>query len=98
MIRLRLDDPMLASELLTFLRRCECDVEASGPATLEVALRHAIDVDAARSHLRAVPIREASALDLDEGPVREEWARMEVEAYLKVWCALHPDCSVELVA
>ena len=98
MIRLRLNDPMLASELLIFLRRCECDVEASGPATLEVALRHAIDVDTARSHLRAVPVREASALELEEGPVRDQWARMEVEAYLKVWRALHPDCSVELVA
>ena len=40
----------------------------------------------------------ALILDLDEGPVRDEWARMEVEAYLKVWRALHPDCSVELVA
>jgi len=97
-IRLRLDDPTLAAELLTFLRRCECDVAASGPATLEVALRHAIDVETARSHLQAVPVREASALDLDEGPIREKWARMEVEAYLKVWCALHPDCSVDLVA
>jgi hypothetical protein len=94
----RLEDPMLASELLTFLRRCQCEVEASGPATLEVGLRHAIDPVAARLHLRAVPTPATDALDLDEGPVRDEWARMEVEAYLKVWRALHPDCGVELVA
>jgi hypothetical protein len=30
--------------------------------------------------------------------VRDEWARMEVEAYVKVWQALHPAGRVELVA
>lgn len=38
----------------------------------------------------------------DEEPpaarIRDEWTRMEIEAYLKVWLALHPDGNVELVA
>jgi hypothetical protein len=38
------------------------------------------------------------AAELEESSVRDEWTRMEVESYLKVWCALHPECSVELVA
>jgi len=39
-----------------------------------------------------------AADDLDERPVRDEWARMEVEAYVKVWQALHPEGHVELVS
>ena len=38
----------------------------------------------------------------DETPpaarIHEEWSRMEIEAYLKVWLALHPDGDAELVA
>jgi hypothetical protein len=35
----------------------------------------------------------------DEGAsVRDAWTRMEVEAYVQVWLALHPDSAVELVA
>jgi hypothetical protein len=33
---------------------------------------------------------------IDERPIRDEWARMEVEAYVKVWQALHPEAKVEL--
>jgi hypothetical protein len=122
MVLLRLNDPMLASELVTFLRRCQCDVEHLGPTTFGVGLRHSIDVETAMQQLRAgrcyrcseeiepVLNRLGSPLCLDcrqglnghaaefEGTVRDEWVRMEVEAYLKVWCALHPECSVELVA
>jgi len=36
--------------------------------------------------------------DAAEGPIRDEWARMEVEAYVKVWQALHPADRVELIA
>lgn len=83
---------MLATELVAFLRRCQCDVDHLGPATLGVALKHAIDLEtAAQLH------REAGSNGLT-APVRDEWARMEVEAYLRVWCALHPECSVEVVA
>jgi hypothetical protein len=35
--------------------------------------------------------------EIDERPIRDEWAQMEVEAYVKVWQALHPDAKVELV-
>jgi hypothetical protein len=123
MVRLRIDDPMLAPELLAFLRRCECDVEHRGPTTLEVDLRHSLDIEMAMRQLRAgrcyrcageiepfikrlgsplcIDCRQSlngHAAELDEAPIREEWTRMEVEAYVKVWCALHPDCSVELVA
>ena len=41
-----------------------------------------------------------SAYD-DEPPaarIRDDWTRMEIEAYLKVWLALHPDGGLELVA
>lgn len=34
----------------------------------------------------------------DAGTLREDWARMEIEAYLKVWRALHPGATVEFVA
>jgi hypothetical protein len=123
MMELRLNDPLLASELVTFLRRCDCDVQHLGPSTLGVGLRHPIDVQTALQQLRAgrcylcaeeiepalaglgsplcLDCRQGSngrAAELEEGPVRDEWARMEVEAYLKVWCALHPECNVELVA
>lgn len=33
-----------------------------------------------------------------EGLIRDEWARMEVEAYVKVWQALHPAGRVEFIA
>jgi hypothetical protein len=33
-----------------------------------------------------------------EGSIRDEWTKMEVEAYVKVWQALHPAERVELVA
>jgi hypothetical protein len=36
--------------------------------------------------------------DLAESPIRDEWARMEVAAYVKVWQELHPAGRVELVA
>ena len=35
-VRLRLGDPMLAPELVVFLRRCQCEVDHLGPATLGV--------------------------------------------------------------
>lgn len=84
---------MLASELVAFLRRCQCDVDHLGPGTLGVELKHAIDLETAAQRLRGAAGSNGGA-----APVRDEWARMEVEAYLKVWCALHPECSVELVA
>jgi hypothetical protein len=119
MVQLRLNDTALASELGTFLRRCECVVEQLGPNTLGVAVRHGIDVDAAVRHLRAgrcyrcgdeiepavfglgsplcLDCREGSD-DVADGLIRDEWARMEVEAYVKVWQALHPAGRVELIA
>jgi hypothetical protein len=36
--------------------------------------------------------------NLAEVSIRDEWTRMEVEAYVKVWQALHPAERVELVA
>jgi hypothetical protein len=30
--------------------------------------------------------------------IRDEWTRMEVESYLRVWRALHPGAAVDLVA
>jgi hypothetical protein len=41
---------------------------------------------------RAEPRRDEDAI------VRDAWTRMEVEAYVQVWRALHPDSAVELVA
>jgi hypothetical protein len=35
--------------------------------------------------------------DVADGLIRDEWARMEVEAYVKVWQALHPAGRVELI-
>ena len=42
-------------------------------------------------------LKDVGATSVD-GPAREEWTRMEVAAYLRVWQALHPDGGVELVA
>jgi hypothetical protein len=41
---------------------------------------------------RADPLRD------EVTSVRDAWTRMEVEAYVQVWRALHPDSAVELVA
>lgn len=119
MVQLRLNDTALASELGTFLRRCECDVEQLDPNTLGVGVRHGIDIVAAVRQLRAgrcyrcgeeieptvfelgsplcLDCRHGSN-DIAEGSIRDEWTRMEVEAYVKVWQALHPAEHVELVA
>ena len=94
MVRLRVDDPTLASELLTFLRRCECDVDQLGPETLEVGLDRSLDLQLTMHRQR---VGDGHAVSLGDGPVRDEWVRMEIEAYLKVWCALHPGCGVELL-
>jgi hypothetical protein len=40
--------------------------------------------------------RHGSDDDAD-GLIRDEWARMEVEAYVKVWQALHPAGRVKLI-
>jgi hypothetical protein len=43
--------------------------------------------------------REGSSLSRRaEADIRDEWTRMEVESYLRVWRALHPGAAVELVA
>jgi hypothetical protein len=84
---------MLAPELVVFLRRCQCEVDHLGPATLGVGLKHAIDLETAAQQLKL-----HGATSGVTAPVRDQWARMEVEAYLKVWRALNPECSVELVA
>jgi hypothetical protein len=121
MVRLRLTDSTLVSELGTFLQRCECDVEQLGPEMLDVGVRHEIDLEVAlrrlggrRCHqcgeeiavsacpgsLRCVDcrhgLREFDAVEA-QSTIRHEWTRMEVEAYVKVWQALHPEGHVELV-
>jgi hypothetical protein len=121
MVRLRLTNSSLVSELGTFLQRCECDVVQLGPSLLDVGVRHEIDVEVARRQLgarrcyqceesagsvsrpgspRCVDCRhELREFDAAEArsPIRDEWTRMEVEAYLKVWQALHPEGHVEFV-
>jgi hypothetical protein len=121
MVRLRLSDDSLTTELVGFLRRCACQVESLGPATVGVSLEHPLDVDAAVRQLHArrcyrcgSPIEatlyrlgSAACQDCrdssrgappDPATVREEWTRMEIEAYLKVWQALHPEGRIDLVA
>jgi len=119
MVRLRLKDPAVTSELEAYLRRCECFVNQVGPRVLAVGIVNDVDAGAAVRHLRAgrcvrceAPIEElvfrlGSPLCLDcradphrdeNTSVRDAWTRMEVEAYLQVWRALHPDSAVELVA
>jgi hypothetical protein len=122
MVRLRLSDDSLTTELVGFLRRCECEVEHLGPATVAVGLRHPLDLDAAVRQLHAGrcyscgeeiesvlfrlgsgcchDCREETRAEQAPNParVREDWTRMEVEAYLRVWRALHPEGRIELVA
>jgi hypothetical protein len=119
MVRLRLTNSSFVSELGTFLRRCECDVEQLGPRMLGVGVRHEIDVEVARQlgALRCYRCEEIAGsvfpgsprcVDCRHGltefdaaearsPIRDEWTRMEVEAYVKVWQALHPEGHVELI-
>jgi hypothetical protein len=120
MVRLRLTNSSLVSELGTFLERCECDVEQLGPRMLDVGVRHEINIEAALRQLGALNcyqceeiagsvfpgsprcvdcrhgLREFDAAEA-RSPIRDEWTRMEVEAYVKVWQALHPEGHVELV-
>ena len=119
MVRLRLDDPSVALELVAFLRRCQCNVEHLGPTTVGVGLGHPVDVEAAVQRLqtglcydcgdvieealfrlgsgRCHDCRTGSGHRHPDSP-RERWTRMEVESYLKIWRAQHPDSRVELVA
>jgi hypothetical protein len=122
MLRLRLNDTTLASELEGFLRRCECVVEQLEPMLLSVGIAHEIDIATAVRQLQdGNCVKCGSAIEScvyllgsplclecrceslstaggGESEVREAWGRMEVEAYVKVWQALHPDSYVELVA
>jgi|SRR4051812_44473277 hypothetical protein len=122
MVRLRLQDPSSTPELVSFLRRCQCQVRDLGAATLGVGVGHDVDPDAAVRRLqsglccrcgkeiadslfrlgssRCHDCRDSTGVDRrsDTEALREDWTQMEVEAYLKVWQALHPDVGVELVA
>jgi hypothetical protein len=122
MVRLRLHDPSFTPELVSFLRRCECQVRDLGPAIVGVGVGHAVDPEAAVRRLRSGvccrcgsviadalfrlgsahchDCRESSHVDsrVDTQRLHEEWTRMEVEAYLRVWRVLHPGAEVELVA
>jgi hypothetical protein len=46
MVRLRVHDPSRTAELVTFLRRCQCEVQHLGPSTVGVGLGHPVDPDA----------------------------------------------------
>jgi hypothetical protein len=113
-------DDSLATELVGFLRRCECEVEHLGPTIVAVGLRHPLDVEAALRQLHAgrcyrcggeieeTLYRLGSGCchdcreEADQAPsparVRDDWTRMEVESYLRIWRALHPEVRIELVA
>ena len=122
MVRLRLHDPSFTDELVSFLRRCQCQVRDVGPATVAVGVGHDVDPEAAVQRVssglcctcgdvieealfrlgscRCHDCREGSAgfARRPESEVRDEWTRMEVESYLRVWRVLHPGAAVELVA
>jgi hypothetical protein len=117
MVRVRLDDPSVAPELASFLRRCQCDVQQLGPTMVGVGICHGVDPAAAARRLEdgrcyrcgepieTVLFRLGSPLchDCREGSgngaseTAERWARMEVEAYLRIWCLQNPDARVELL-
>jgi hypothetical protein len=121
MLQLRLHDPSFTPELVSFLRRCQCQVRDLGPAIVGVGVRHAVDPEAAVRPLRSGiccrcgsliadallrlgslhchDCRESSHLNggTDTQRLHDEWARMEIEAYLRVWRVLHPGAEVELV-
>jgi len=120
-VRLRLHDPSQTSELISFLRRCQCDVRDLGPATVGVGLGHPVDPDAAVQRLqsglccrcgdliadslfrlgssRCHDCRESPRSDTrpDIEALRDDWTRMEVESYLRVWRSLHPGAEVDLL-
>jgi hypothetical protein len=121
MVRLRLHDPSFTDELVSFLRRCQCQVRDLGRATVAVGVGHDVDTDAVVRRLSSGlccrcsgaieqalfrlgsphchDCREGSSLSRrGEAEIRDEWTRMEVESYLRVWRALHPGAAVDLVA
>jgi hypothetical protein len=121
MVRLRLHDPSFTDELVSFLRRCQCQVRDLGRATVAVGVGHDVDTEAVvrrlsfglccrlrrRTSSSALPARLAALPRLPRGlqplapgeaEIRDEWTRMEVESYLRVWRALHPGAAVDLVA
>jgi hypothetical protein len=121
MVRLRLHDPSFTDELVSFLRRCQCQVRDLGRATVAVGVGHDVDTEAVVRRLtfglccrcgeeieqalfrlgspHCHDCREGSSLSRRaDAEIRDEWTRMEVESYLRVWRALHPSAVVDLVA
>ena len=121
MVRLRLHDPTFTDELVSFLRRCQCQVRDLGRDTVAVGVGHDVDTEAVVRRLSSGlccrcgdeieqalfrlgsphchDCREGSGLSRRaEAEIRDEWTRMEVESYLRVWRALHPGAVVDLVA
>jgi len=52
MVRLRLHDPSVAPELVSFLRRCQCEVRHLGPTMVGVGVGHPVDPEAAAHRLQ----------------------------------------------
>jgi hypothetical protein len=66
-VKVKLSEPALADDLVSFLRRAQCEAERGENGTLTVTLPDALP---------------------------EEAARLELEAYLTAWRALHPGVLV----
>jgi hypothetical protein len=71
-MNVKLEERSLLSELVEYLRRCDCIV--------------GFDHGVVRARPRQLPI------DVDA-----RYEELELDSYLKVFCALHPGIHVELV-
>jgi hypothetical protein len=90
-VRIRIDNALAAHDLTEYLRRCDCVVEQAGTKTLRVDVRRLqLDSPSSRDCRGSV----SSAVRAAE----RDWARMEVDAFLRIWRTRHPGVVARLVA
>src|SRR5918994_2403275 len=107
-MRVQLDQPKFADDLIGFLDRCNCRVRRLAEDLVDVKPARTLDVEAAlrltkagRCYLCGESVEAALAElgsplchDCRAGqPVERPRALLEVQAYLQVWNALHPTAA-----
>jgi hypothetical protein len=111
-MRVQLDQPKFAEDLIGFLDRCNCRVRRLAEDLVDVKPAHTLDVEAAlrltkagRCYSCGEAVEAALAElgsplchDCRAGKLPERpRALLEVQAYLQVWNALHPTAATTLV-
>lgn len=111
-MRVQLDQPKFADELIGFLDRCNCRVRRLAEDLVDVRPAYAVDVEAALRLTQAgrcyscAEVVETALAELGSplchdcraghAPERPR-GLLEVQAYLQVWNALNPTAATTLV-